>query len=236
MRHAALFVAAALACASAGAQPAPRPDNAVIQLTASAEIELANDEAIATFAVEAQDADAQRAQAQVNQRVTAGVAALKKADPSAQIETAGYSSYPIYGRDGGRSITGWRVRQTVQLRTSDLAKLPQTVAQGQQAMTLAGIDFRISREAQQATQAELIRRAVDKLNARAAVVAEALKVAPERMRLEELSFGPESGHRPPAPFSARAAAAADAVPAPALDAGTSVQQLTVSAKLRIAAP
>ncbi len=95
MRRAALFVAAALAWVGAAAQPAPRPDNAVVLLTASAELELANDKAIATFAVKAQDADARRAQAQVNQRAAAGVAALKKADPSAQIETAGYSSLPV---------------------------------------------------------------------------------------------------------------------------------------------
>jgi predicted secreted protein len=225
-----------LGVATAVAQPAPRADNALVQLTASAELELPNDEAVASFAVEVQDADAQRAQTLVNQRAAVGLAALKKADPSAQIETAGYSSYPVYARDGNSRITGWRVRQGLQLRTTDLAALPRTIAQGQETMILAGVEFRVSRKAREGARAELIRRAVGDLNLRVAAVAQALNVAPERLRLEELSFSPEGGERPPMMFRAQSAADAPAAPPPALEAGSSLQQLTVSAKLRITAP
>ncbi|MCK7495415.1 MAG: SIMPL domain-containing protein [Comamonadaceae bacterium] len=73
--------------------------------------------------------------------------ALKRADPKAQVETAGYSSYPVYAPAHARKVVGWRVRQSVTLRTADLAALPRTVAAAQQTLALGGIDFRLSRAA-----------------------------------------------------------------------------------------
>src|SRR5688500_19410188 len=60
----------------------------LVLMTGAAEVELANDEAVANFYYEAQDADLTRAQSTVNQRVGDGTAALRRADPKAQIETS----------------------------------------------------------------------------------------------------------------------------------------------------
>ncbi|MDH4114996.1 MAG: SIMPL domain-containing protein, partial [Burkholderiaceae bacterium] len=70
---------------------APSP-GVLLMMTGSAEVEVPNDEAVANFFYEAQDADLAKAQGLVNQRVAEGTAALKKADPKAQVETSGYSS------------------------------------------------------------------------------------------------------------------------------------------------
>ncbi|MFO0005539.1 MAG: SIMPL domain-containing protein [bacterium] len=84
-------------------------------MTGSAEIAGANDEALASFYVEVQDADLGRAQSQVNQRMAEATAALKRADPRAEVQTSGYQSYPVY-RDNTRKPVGWRVRQGVTRR------------------------------------------------------------------------------------------------------------------------
>ena len=92
-------------------QVAPAPNSGtLIVMTGSAEMELPNDEAVANFYFEAQDADLTKAQALVNQRVGDGTAALKRADAKAQVETSGYGSFPVYGA-GNRNIVGWRVRR-----------------------------------------------------------------------------------------------------------------------------
>ena len=122
------------------------PAGTLVLMTGAAEVELANDEAVASFFYEAQDADLTRAQSMVNQRVADGTAALKRADPKAQIETSGYSSYPVYPRVANRTITGWRVRQGVTLRTENLAALPKTVAAAQPLLALGGVDFRFQRQ------------------------------------------------------------------------------------------
>src|SRR5512145_2960460 len=126
---------------------APPNAGTVLLMTGTAEIEVPNDEAVANFFYEAQDADLTKAQGLVNQRVGDGTAALKRADAKAQIETSGYSSYPVYSSGSQRTIVGWRVRQGVTLRTENLAALPRTVASVQSYLALGGIDFRLSKAA-----------------------------------------------------------------------------------------
>ena len=213
-----------------------RSEGTVLLMTGSAEIELANDEALARFYFEVQDAELARAQSQVNQRVAEGVAQLKRADPKALVETAGYTSYPIYQPGTQRRLVGWRVRQSVTLRTSDLAALPRAVAAGQQSLALGGVDFHLSREARTKVEAELIAQAIANLKAKVAAAAQALNVAPERVRLEELNFGVAPPAVPIPRMRAEMATAAAPVEEPQFDAGRSLQQLTVTGKARLLPP
>ena len=190
-------------------------------MTGSAEIELPNDEAVANFFFEAQDADLTKAQGLVNQRVGDGTAALKRADPKAQIETSGYGSFPVYGGDANRSIVGWRVRQGVTLRTENLASLPKTVAAVQSTLSVGGIDFRLSKAARERVEAQLIQQAIANLNARVAAAAQALGVPTSRVRLEEINFGGREGGPIPVGDARMATMASDAVPPPTLRTGRS---------------
>lgn len=213
----------------AGASPGA---GTLVHMTGAAELELANDEAVAHFFYETQDPDLAKAQSQVNQRVAAGTAVLKKADAQAQIETAGYSSFPVYSGPSNRTLAGWRVRQGVTLRTANLAALPNTVAAAQSTLSLGGIDFKLSKSTRDKADAQLIAQAIANLNARIAAAAQALGVPAQRIRLEELDFGGrEGGPRPMA--MARMSAAADSVPAPSFEAGVSIERLTVSGKARL---
>jgi len=125
---------AGLTSSAVMAQSVPvRADGTLVLMTGHAEVEVGNDEALAQFYFETQDADLQRAQSLVNQRVAEGVAQLKRADPKALVETASYTSYPVYQPGTQRKLVGWRVRQGVSLRTSDLAALPGAVAAAQQS-------------------------------------------------------------------------------------------------------
>ena len=231
-----VVLALGLASGAAIAQPASaRIEGTLLLMTGTAEAEVANDEALAQFFFEAQDADLARAQSQVNQRVAEGVAQLKRADPKALVETTGYTSYPVYQPGTQRKLVGWRVRQGVSLRTSELAALPRAVAAAQQHLALAGIDFRLSRAARTRVEAELIEQAIANLNDKVAAAARALKVAPDRVRLEELNFGVTP---PPMPRmrSDMMASAAPPVEEPQFDAGRSLQQLTVTGKARLLPP
>jgi predicted secreted protein len=234
---AATAIAAALASASSLAQQAPaqRNDGTLLLMTGSAAVEVDNDEALAQFFFEVQEAELPRAQSLVNQRVADGVAQLKRADPKALVETTGYTSYPVYQPGTQRKLVGWRVRQGVSLRTSDLAALPRAVAAGQQHLALGGIDFRLSRAARTKVEAELIEQAIANLNEKFAAAARALKVPAERVRLEELNFGvaPPPMPRMRADMMTSAAAPADE---PQFDAGRSLQQLTVTGRARLLPP
>jgi predicted secreted protein len=231
----AMLLAPVLAFAQATAAT-PRSDGAAIVMTGSAEIEVPNDEAVASFYLEVQDGDLAKAQSLLNQRVAEGLAQLKRSDPKGQVETAGYGSYPVYSREG-RQVIAWRVRQAVTLRTSDLAGLPRTVAAAQRMLALGGVDFRLSRPARERVEAELIQAAVANLNARLAAAARALGVAPERLRTEELNFAVATA-RPPMQVRAMEmrASAAEPVVEPQLDAGRSLQLMTVTGRARLLSP
>jgi predicted secreted protein len=230
------LLAAALASAPAQSQaPASRGEGTLLLMTGSATVELDNDEAVAQFFFEAQEPDLPRAQSLVNQRVADGVAQLKRADPKALVETAGYTSYPVYQPGTQRKLIGWRVRQQVSLRTSDLAALPRAVAAAQPYLALAGIDFRLSRAARARIEAELIEQAIANLNDKVTAAARALKVPAERVRLEELNFGVAP---PPVPRmrADMMASAAPPVEEPQFDAGRSLQQMTVTGRARLLPP
>ncbi|GAB4481325.1 MAG: hypothetical protein OHK0044_29750 [Burkholderiaceae bacterium] len=213
-----------------------RFEGTLVTIASAAEVEAANDEALASFYIEVQDADLARAQSHLNQRVAEAVATLKRADPKAQVETAGYASYPIYAAGGGRKIVGWRVRQSVSLRTAELATLPKTVAAAQQQLALGGIAFRLSRAARDRLDAELIRRAYANLNARIDAAAQAMGVPPARVRIEEINFGARGDAPPIMPMARAMAMSAEPVAEPSLDAGQSTLRLDVTARVRLLQP
>lgn len=231
-----LWIAVVLSCTAlvVAAQPvAPSPGTGtLVIMTGSAEIELPNDEAVASFFYEAQDADLVKAQALVNQRVGDGTAALRRADPKAQIETSGYGSYPVYAT-GNRGIVGWRVRQGVTLKTDNLAALPKTVAAAQTTLSVGGVDFRLSKAARETVEAKLIQQAIANLNARVAAAAQALGVPPNRVRLEEVNFGVREGGPIPLGSPRIATMATDAVPPPTFEAGRSAERIAVTGKARL---
>ncbi len=207
------------------------PAGTLVLMTGAAEVELANDEAAVNFFYEAQDADLTRAQSSVNQRVGDGTAALKRADPKAQIETSGYSSYPVYSSGSNRTITGWRVRQGVIVRTDNLAALPKTVAAAQPFLALGSIDFRLSKGARDRVEAQLIQLAIANLNSRFTAAAQAVGVPANRIRVEEINFGVrEAG--PPQPMMMRTTIASDAVTPPTFESGRSIERLAVTGKAR----
>jgi predicted secreted protein len=231
--HAALVAMTLAFAAPALAQTAPaRGEATLVLMKATAQIEVANDEAVVHFFAEAQDADLTRAQSLANQRVAEASAQLQRADPKALLETAGYWTHPIYSRDSGRRIVAWRVRQALTLRTTDLAALPKAVAAGQQHLAVGGVDFRLSRAAREKVDGELIRQAIANLNARIDAAARALEVPKARVRIDELNFGAGFDRPEIMPMARALAQGAEPVVEPHFDAGRSTQQLTLTAKIR----
>jgi uncharacterized protein len=235
MRRAVAVAAIALAASapvSAQQSLALPPAGTLVLMTGAAEVELANDEAVVNFFYEAQDADLTRVQSMVNQRVGDGTAALKRADPKAQIETSGYSSYPVYSTGSNRAITGWRVRQGVTLRTENLAALPKTVSAAQPSLALGGIDFRLSKAARDKIEAQLIQLAIANLNARFTAAAQSMGVTAARIRVEEINFGVhEPG--PPRPLARGMLTSSEAVAPPTFESSRSIERLTVTGKARL---
>ena len=211
---------------------APPNTGTVLLMTGTAEIEVANDEAVASFFYEAQDADLAKAQGLVNQRVGDGTAALKRADPKAQVETSGYSSYPVYAggsRASDRRLAGAAGRDAADREPGRASahclvgavvprprrhRLPSVEGRARKGRRAADPDG--DREPQRAP-----RRRRDRPSA----------VRLRGSGIEEVNFGVREGGPQPMMMRQAPMMASDAsAPPPSFESGRSTERLTVSGK------
>ena len=150
-----LVVASLLVSLSAAAGAQAQSSSAATQVVVPAygEVTHVNDEATLTFASEEQDQDKAAAAARVNQKMKEGIELVRRADPSARLKTAGYYTYPVYPDDepqrpasssARRVPVGWRVGQTLEVKTMNLSGLAKTAAAGQQRLQVNGVRFGLS--------------------------------------------------------------------------------------------
>lgn len=242
-----LWAGVILISSAVHAQPAPvKAEGTLVVMTGSAEMEVDNDEAVANFYLELQDADLSKAQSLVNQRVAQGIAAIKKVDAKAQLETSGYGAYPVYAptpvstKNNARNIVGWRVRQGVTLQSTDLTLLPKVINAAQQHLALGDVQFRLSRASREKHETELIGRALANFNAKVAAAAQALAVPAQKVRIEDLNFGGRLHEGPPIVAYARAKIASDVaaneMAQVSLESGRSTLQQNVEGRVRMLLP
>jgi len=156
---------------------------ALVVVPAFGEVRHANDQAVATLAIEEQDKDKTAAASRVNQKMKQGIDIVKKLDPQASLKTQGYYTYPVYPDDvslssGGkpkpRVPTSWRVGQYLQVTTTNLTGLPKTVAAAQAILTLNGLQFGLTPETTKLLDDERIHATYQNLNERIASIANAM--------------------------------------------------------------
>lgn len=179
---AAAAVSIALAGVATAAETLPTTGTLVV-VPAFGEVKHANDQAVATFAIEEQDKDKAAAASRVNQKMKQGTDILKKADPQASLKTQGYYTYPVYPEDRPlvngqqpkpRVPTAWRVGQYVELTTTNLEALPKTAAAAQKVLTLNNLQFGLSPATTRKLDDQRIAATYQNLNQRIASIANAM--------------------------------------------------------------
>ena len=172
--------------ASASSAQVPTTGTLVI-VPAFGEVKHANDEALVSFSVEEQDKDRALATARVNQKMKQGTEIVRREDPQAELKTVNYYTFPVYPeapypprnltpqeQTARRIPIGWRVGQSLEVRTRNLSNLPKTVAASQKVLNLAGIDYHLSRELTRQLDDERIAATWRNLNERVASIARAM--------------------------------------------------------------
>jgi len=179
---AAAAVSFALAAHAAPTDALPTTGTLVV-VPAYGEVKHANDQVVATLAIEEQDKDKAAAASRVNQKMKQGLDIVKAADPQAKIKTQGYYTYPVYPEDRPlpngqmpkqRLPTAWRVGQYLEVTTTNLDKLPKTVAAAQKVLTLNGLQFGLTPETTKKLDDERIAATYKNLNERINSIANAM--------------------------------------------------------------
>lgn len=219
----ALLLAALPAAAETAVGPCP-PQGTIISLDAQAVREVPNDLMRVSYYVEMEDTDPQRLAAAVNRSANEALAVAKKLK-EAQVQSGGYSTYPL--RDKANKIVRWRSRVEFSVEGREFKELSELTARLQSSVQVAGVAFSVSRESRAKAEEALIHEAVAAFQGRATLVTKAAGIADYRIR--EMTVQAE-GYRPP-PIPRLAAMASDAAPAPSFEAGVSSIVLRVSGSI-----
>jgi len=231
------------------AVPAFSTSGTLVVVPAYGEVKRANDEATAVFSVEEQDKDRAAAAARVNQKMKQGTEIVRRADPQAELKTVGYYTYPVYPEvpDGPRPLEaqaarripiGWRVGQSLEVKTRNLAQLPKTTAAAQKVLNLATIDYHLSPELTKQLDDERIAATYRNLNERVASIARAMGRSPGDAVIDTVDFEGSGnyagGEGAPAPMAMMRAksAAADAMPEPSFEPGETRLEMRLVGKVK----
>ena len=238
IRQAGAFVlASAIACVPAQAQM--RISGAAIAVSATGSVSVPNDQATAGFFVLEEHQDKATAASRVNAKMKQAVDVLRMEDPQAQLKTRTYSTYPLYPSDeasGGkpRRVVGWRVLQYVDVKTTNLTRLPRLVAAGQKSMGLglSSLYFGLSDAARRKADQRLIDDAYLQLNERVAAVAKTLGRNPSDAVAELIDFESGSGGMPIGAGYSRAADEPTTIEEPSFEPGESTLTLRITGRVK----
>ncbi|MES2740620.1 MAG: SIMPL domain-containing protein [Pseudomonadota bacterium] len=245
----ALTVLTALSLPNGALAEALPTTGTLVVVPAYGEVHQANDQAVATLAVEEQDKDKAAAAARVNKKMNQGIELVKKSDPQAILKTEGYYTYPVYPDERPlpngnlpkvRVPTAWRVGQYLQVKTTNLTALPKTVAAVQAILALNGLQFGLSPEATKKLDQQRFAATYQNLNERMAAIAAAMGRKLSDAVLDTVDFegsgnyaGAEAGAA--APMMARSAMMKGTptdVPEPSFEPGETTLQMRLVGKLR----
>lgn len=245
---AAAAVSFALAAQAAPADAVPTTGTLVV-VPAFGEVTHANDQAIATLAVEEQDKDKAAAASRVNLKMKQGQEIVKKADPQASLKTQGYYTYPVYPEDRPvpagqqpkpRVPTAWRVGQYLEVKTTNLDNLSKTVAAAQKVLTLNNLQFGLTSETTRQLDEQRIAATYKNLNERIGSIAKAMgrKVGDavvDTVDFEGSGNYAEGGRAAPAPMMMRmnkGAMDSAEVAEPSFEPGETTLQMHLVGKVR----
>jgi len=197
-----------------------------VSLSASAEMEVPNDRLNAELYVQVEGEDASRLAAQVNQAMEWALAQAKQVS-QVEARTEDYRTHPLYRK---QTLTGWRVRQSIRLKSADTTALSELVGRLQQRLAVESVGYELSPEARQAAENQLIAQAIDSFTARAKQVAKQFGRAGYRLVRVDIMNGSVS----PRPMYRAAAMAMDVErAAPRFQPGSQTVTITVNGTIEL---
>jgi predicted secreted protein len=213
------------------------PPQGVLGLTANASVEVAKDLLAVTFSTTREGSDANTVQAQLKQALDAALAEAKKAAKPGQVDvqTGNFSLYPRYANATSSSraapaITGWQGSAELIVEGRDMAAIGQLTGRIT-TMTIARVAHRLSREASQRVEADIVAEAVAAFRAKATSYAKLFGYGGYAVReVSVATSDPQPGPVPMMRMQATAASPADAL---SVEPGKAVVTATVNGTVQM---
>lgn len=211
---------------TAYAEEKPQYDR--IAFSVDAEKEVQNDVLTAIMYAEQQGQDTAAMADTVNQAVSWAMDIAKK-EAAVESRTLDYTTNPVYA-DG--RVTGWQVRQSIQLKSKDSKILSGLLGRLQEKLRIENINYGISPEVKASTEDELVTTVLNSFKKRA----EQIKTNMGRSdyRIVRLEVQPASDIPPYPMYRMAAAESTSGSPAaPSLEAGKQKVKVHVQAEIEL---
>jgi predicted secreted protein len=214
----------------AHAQVPPAPDG-VLNITATATVEVPKDWMTVTLATSREGADAASVQTLLKQAVDAALGEARKVAKPGQVEvqTGGFSIFPRYGTKG--AMTGWQGQTELVIEGRDMAAIAQLTGRIG-SLTIARVSQSLSREAREKVEADVSAQAVARFRARAADLAKQFGYAGYGIREVNVSTDSPTGGPMPMGRGGMMMAKADGAEALPVEAGKGTVTATVSGSVQ----
>jgi predicted secreted protein len=219
-------VAMALACTTAGAQDRAETLFNLVNLSAQAEREVANDTLTAVMAVDSEGNDPV-ALADGANRTMREALKLAQAYRGVKARSLNYQTWPVYDK---ARIVRWRVRQELRLESREFAQATELIGKLQSTLVVSSLAVGLSPEARKQAENSLIAEALAAFHERAAIVRDAQKAQGYRVKDLQISAG---GGAQPRMYAAQRAGVAASVAAPSVEPGASTIQVNVSGTVQL---
>lgn len=221
----------ALALSAQAHDSAPAMAN-VVQISASGEVEVAQDMLTMRLGTRREASDANTVQ---NQLKVALEQALALARPQAragalEVRTGGFGLTPRYGRDG--QINGWQGTAELVLEGTDIARVTATAGQIQ-SLTVSQAYFGLSRDATLKLEAQAQEQAIERFKRKADEVSKAFGFSGYSVREVSVSSADQPGYRPaPRVMAMEMKAASSDAPVP-VEAGKAAVTVMVNGSIQL---
>jgi len=168
--HYLLACLALLTCHNVSAHETVQNYNHVsLQVASSADV--ANDTMVVSMYVQEEGSKASQLSNVVNTKINWALKTLKQ-HKDIKVETENYSTNPVYNKN---QIVAWRVKQSIQLESKNMALMSEVIGELQQQLKLNGISFDVSRDEREIQTQQLIDSALIAFSKRATQIANNLK-------------------------------------------------------------
>ena len=197
-----------LAAVPAARADTPPPPQGVLNLNASASVEVPKDMLAVTFSVTREGPDAATVQTALKQALDAALTEARKVAKPGQVDVraGGFSIFPRYSNKGG--ITNWQGNTELVVEGRDMGSIAQLTGRIQ-TMSIARVAYALSREAREKVEAEVSALAVARYRAQAAEMARAFGYGGYTIREVNVTLNEPPGGPVPMMRASRMSAAAD---------------------------
>ena len=226
-------VLSAALCTPVAAQPptVAREPEGVLSLNSSATVQVPNDWITIQFSTTKEGTDAAAVQAEL--KAALGVALsqarqVQKGDGHVEVQGGGFSLQPRLNAKG--LVNGWTGTTSLWVQGRDMGAIAE-LAGRVQTMTVANLDYSVSREAREKVEGDVAAQAIARFRAKAADYARAFGFATFVVR--EANVNVDAGQPTPRPFRMKAALAQGAADALPVEAGSGSVTANVNGSVQL---